>query len=146
MQHGIVHALAIEDAILAAEYSPIRNPELGSVVVTDLGSIVISELGSIVVTVCTTHDDTNTSTLRCAYLWCPFCPALNINTHDIVAHNNAAFDTSDHWKSVFSAFHSHPIAAADDTDAVHKCASDAGADTDTYPTDRSSVREPFVEP
>jgi len=37
-------------------------------------------------------------------------------------------------------------ADTDDTDAVHKCASDAGADTDTYRTDRSSVREPFVEP
>ena len=146
MQHGTVHALAIQDSILAAEYSPIRNSELGSVFATDIGSIVISELGSIVITFCTTHDDTNTSALRCAYLWCPFCPALNSNTHDIVAHNNPAFDTSDHWKPVFSAFYSHPIASADDADAVHKCASDAGADTDTYPTDRSSVREPFVEP
>ncbi len=138
-----MHALAIEDSVLAAEYSPIRNPELGS---NDLGSIVFSELGSIIITFCTTNDDANSSALCCAYLSYPFCPALNNDTHDFVAHNNLAFDASDYRKSVFSAFHSHPIAAADDTDAVHKCASDAGADTDTYPTDRSSVREPFVEP
>jgi hypothetical protein len=139
MQHGTVHALAIQDSILAAEYRPIRNSELRSVFVTDRGSILLSELGSLVITFCATHDDSNKSSFRCAYLWCPFCPALNINADNIVTHNKPAFDTSDHWKSVFSAFHGHPIAAAHDTDAGHKCASDARADTDTYPTDRPSV-------